>query len=76
MVLLLVAGCSKFDAEIGYIKGKEQRFEYWGDFSTLDECRDAAISRYNAINADKPGRAFSWACMKKNLDGSYESRHR
>lgn len=71
-----LSGCAKYDAEIGYFDGAEKRFDYWGDFSSLDECRNAAIGRFNAMNADKSGRAFSWACMEKNADGGYASRHR
>jgi len=51
---LLIGGCSNYDAEIGYFDGSQRRFDYWGNFSSLDDCRDAAIGRFNAMNSDKP----------------------
>jgi len=73
---VLLAGCSRYDAEVGYYEGTAERWDVWGVFSSLDECRDAAISRYNYYNQERQGRAFSWACLKKNHNGGYESRHR
>jgi hypothetical protein len=82
LTVTLVAACdyipligSKYAAEVGYLKGSERAWDIWGDF-TLDECRDAAKARLNLYNRELPGRSFSWACLKKNRDGSYESRHR
>ena len=75
-VAVLLIGCSRYDAEVGYFEGESERWDVWGDFRTLDECRDAAIARFNSYNQKREGRAFSWACLKKNLSGGYESRHR
>lgn len=67
---------SHYAAEVGYHQGDSQRFDVWGDFGTLDECRSAAIARFNYYNRENPRRAFSWACLKKNRSGGFESRHR
>lgn len=75
----LLAGCEfggKYAAEIGWREGGAEKWNVSGDFSSLDECRAAAITEFNSINARNSGQAFSWACLKKNSDGSYESRHR
>lgn len=69
-------GCSKYDAEVGYYEDDSKRWDIWGDFSSLEECSGAAIARYNYYNREQPGRAFSWACLKKNMNGDYKSRHR
>lgn len=76
IVVVLLTGCSRYDAEVGYYEGESERWDIWGDFGSLDKCRDAAIARFNYYNKEKEGRAFSWACLKKNLGGGYESRHR
>jgi hypothetical protein len=74
---LLLSGCgNRYDAEVGYYEGDSQEWDVWGDFSSLDECREAAIVRFNQYNRDSAGRAFSWSCLKKNSTGGYESRHR
>jgi len=79
---LLLAACddlpiigAKYAAEVGYYSGDKQAWDIWGNYS-LEECREVAISRFNSYNREKPGRAFSWACLKRNSDGGYESRHR
>jgi hypothetical protein len=76
----LVSGCgplgSTYAAEVGHYEGNEVKWAVWGDFASLDECRDAAISRFNSYNQVSPGRATSWACLKKSRNGGYESRHR
>jgi hypothetical protein len=73
-----IAACSGFGeryaAEVGYQQGSETRWDIWGDYTSLDECRTAAMDRYNQYYAE--GRATSWACLKKNREGGYESRHR
>lgn len=78
-LFVVIAGCdalgSKYAAEVGYRAGDETRWEVWGDFSSLEECREAAIARYNFYWRDNR-RATSWACLKKNRSGGYESRHR
>src|SRR5215207_3575409 len=72
-----LAGCDsfgeKYAAEVGYRAGGEIKWEIWGDYASLDECRNAAIPRYNHYWADNR-RATSWACLKKNRSGGYESR--
>lgn len=67
---------SKYASEIGWREGTAEKWDVSGDFASLDECRSAAIAQYNSINFRNPGQAFSWACLQKNPDGSYESRHR
>ncbi|WP_291518409.1 hypothetical protein [Acidovorax sp.] len=82
--LLLAAGCSltacglgsNYASEVGWREGGKEQWNISGDYASLEECRNAAIAEYNSINARNPGQAFSWACLKKNSDGSYESRHR
>lgn len=74
--LIILSGCSRYDAEVGYYKDGEERFDVWGNFSSLDECKDAAIYRYHSYNYNKEGSAFSWACLKKNRSGGYEKRLR
>ncbi|MBV7427020.1 MULTISPECIES: hypothetical protein [unclassified Acidovorax] len=83
--LLLAAMCSltacglgggSYASEVGWREGGKERWNISGDFSSLDECRTAAMAEYNSINSRHPGQAFSWACLKKNSDSSYESRHR
>lgn len=83
IVLVTMSGCDgvpylggTYAAEVGYYEGGGQKWEIYGDYKTLDACREEAISRFNAHNSRSPGRAFSWACLKKNNDGGYESRHR
>ena len=75
----LLVGCdlgSKYASEIGWREGTAEKWNVSGDFASLDECRSAAIAQFNSINARNPGQAFSWACLKKNSDGGYVSRHR
>lgn len=76
----LLGGClfgSKYATEIGYYEGGSERWHISGaDYDSLDDCRSAAIAEFNSINFRSPGRAFSWACLKMNSDGGYESRHR
>ncbi|MTH62551.1 hypothetical protein [Paracoccus litorisediminis] len=77
LIPLLLSACifdDRYAAEVGYFEGEDIRWEVWGDFETLEDCQDAAITRYNFYAADK--RAQSWSCLKKNSDGGYESRHR
>ncbi len=79
VLMPLIVGCvfgSKYAVEIGYYEGGTEQWNIYGDYSSLDECRDAAIAQFNNVNSRNPGRAFSWACLKKNSDGGYESRHR
>jgi hypothetical protein len=56
-----------YRAEVGYHQGTEQLWFVGGDKSR-DECTSEAIGRYNALNAQSPGRAFSWACRKMQGD--------
>lgn len=73
-----VTGCDyffpKYAAEVGIAEGTDTRWEIWGDFSSLDECRSAAAARYNQYYSQ--GRARSWSCLEKNSSGGYASRHR
>jgi hypothetical protein len=75
---LALAGCDylsqKYAAEVGYYHGGEVAWDLWGDFKSLDECRDAAIARYNFYVSEK--RGYSWSCLLKNGNGGYTSRHR
>jgi hypothetical protein len=76
---LLLAACNLFStyaAEVGYHAGEDVKWEIWGDFRSFDDCRSAAMARFNEINHESPRRAVSWACLKKSSDGGYESRHR
>lgn len=77
---LLLGACGLFGgryaAEVGYYKDGKEAWEIWGNFSTFEECQSAAIARYNDLNRDRPDRAFSWACLEKNSDGTYASRRR
>lgn len=73
---LMLTGCDKYAAEVGYKAGEETKWNIWGDFDSLDRCRDAAIAQYNDYNSQGAGRAVSWACLLKSSDGGYASRHR
>lgn len=64
----------RYAAEVGYYHGGEVKWDLWGDYKSLDECRDEAMDRFN-IYADQK-RGYSWSCLLKNADGGYESRHR
>lgn len=66
----------EYAAEVGYRNGESETWDIWGDFTSLDKCREAAISRFNSLNAESPGRATSWACLLKDGSGGFESRHR
>jgi hypothetical protein len=76
--ILTMTGCdgltSRYAAEVGYHDGGEIKWEIWGDFASLDECKSAAMARYNFYFASK--RAQSWACLLKNGHGGYVSKHR
>ena len=76
VAVFLLSSCSRYDAEVGYYEGEIRKWDIWGDFGSLEECRDAAIARFNHYNRNQDGRAFSWACLKKNMSGGYKSRHR
>ena len=78
LVAMGLYGCigERFAAEVGYHRGTEIAYDIWGDFDSLEECRDHAIARFNQLNRESEGRATSWACLKKNGDGGYERRHR
>lgn len=76
VLVLVLAGCDRYAAEVGYRAGEETRWNIWGDFSSLDECREAAIAQFNVYESQSRGRAVSWACLLKSSDGGYESRHR
>ena len=67
---------AKYAVEIGYYEGASEKWEIAGDYSSLDECRDAAMAKFSAYNSRSAGRAYSWACLKKSSSGGYESRHR
>lgn len=78
-----LAGCdglpffgSRYAYEVGYYEAGKERWEIEGDFASLDECRSSATAVYNLHAAQRPGSVISWACLKKNSDGGYESRHR
>jgi hypothetical protein len=76
---LSVFGCdsvlpARYAAEVGYYHGEEIRWEIWGDFQSLEACRNEAISRYNWYFRKE--QAQSWSCLKKNGKGGYASRHR
>jgi hypothetical protein len=80
LVLLATAAClsacDRYAAEVGRRDGAQENWDIWGDFGSLDECREAAIAQYNSQNAQSAGRAFSWACLVKGSDGGYERRER
>lgn len=55
-----------YRAEVGYYS-EGQRTWYVGSDKSKDECISEATSRFNSLNAEHSGRAFSWACRK--MDG-------
>lgn len=65
----------RYSAEVGYYQGESVGWDLWGDFESLDECRSAAIARYNHYVAQNR-RGYSWSCLLKNGKGSFTSRHR
>lgn len=70
-------GCasSRYAAEVGYYQGDSISWDLWGDYASLEECRSAAIGRYNFYFAQNQ-RAYTWSCLEKNGKGGYASRHR
>jgi hypothetical protein len=66
---------SRYAAEVGYYKGDEIAYELWGDYESLDDCKNAAIARYNYYFSDNK-RAYAWSCLLKDGKGGYTSRHR
>ena len=56
-----------YRAEVGYFEGAEQRW-FVGSDKSRDDCQTEAINRYNALNRESPGRAFSWACRQMSGD--------
>lgn len=74
-----IPGCDgwtkRYAAEVGYYQGTEVAWDLWGDYTSLDECRDAAISRYN-FYVSQNQRGYTWSCLEKNGKGGYASRHR
>lgn len=63
-----------YTAEVGYREGDNIRWEHWGNFKSLDACRDAAIARYNFYRQQNEP-AYDWSCLKNNNSGGYASRH-
>lgn len=83
LAALVLTGCdgvpffgSRYAYEVGYYEAGKERWEIEGDFGNLDECKSSAMAVYNLHAAQRPGSVISWACLKKNSDGGYESRHR
>jgi hypothetical protein len=77
LAIALVLGCSgedQYSAEVGYYEGTMERW-YIGQPKSRSQCTSEAIGMYNRLNYEKPGRAFSWACLLTR-DGRYISRHR
>jgi hypothetical protein len=80
LLALPLAGCDlaspeRYAAEVGYYHGEQIAWDLWGDFPSLDECRNAAIARFNVYAADN-SRGYTWSCLLKNRKGGYASRHR
>ena len=73
---LMLTGCDRYAAEVGYKAREKTKWNIWGDFNSLDRCREAAIAQFNDYNSQGAGRAVSWACLLKSSDGGYASRHR
>lgn len=69
-----LAWSERYAAEVGHHHDGQVKWEIWGDFATLGECRSAAIAAYNNHVAKR--RAHSWSCLLKNGKGGYTSRHR
>ena len=77
---IALSGCGWFQtkryaAEVGYYAGYEVAWDLWGDYESLDECREAAIARYNDYVA-KRSRAYSWSCLLKDGKGGFVERYR
>lgn len=64
----------RYTAEVGYYADGETKWDLWGDYTSLDECRSVAIERYNFYVSQQ--RAHTWSCLLKNGKGGYASRHR
>lgn len=64
-----------YAAEVGYYRGQTVAWDLWGDFTDLDECRSAAINRYNFYSGDNQ-RGYTWSCLEKDGKGGYTTRHR
>ena len=62
-----------YAAEVGYYAGEQVSWDLWGDFTSLDECRNAAIDRYNFYYAHNH-RGYAWSCLEKDGNGGYTER--
>lgn len=52
-----------YRAEVGYYNGGQQAW-YVGSDKSREACTSEAINYYNSLNAERQGRAFSWACRE------------
>lgn len=64
-----------YRAEVGYYSGLKHEWFVGSDRRTHEECAEEAIWRFNSMNRESPGRAFSWACRKMRGE-SFEGRVR
>ena len=56
-----------YKAEVGYYTGQRQDW-YVGADKSKDACLAEARAHFNSLNAQSPGRAFSWACRQMQGD--------
>jgi hypothetical protein len=66
---------AEYVPEVGYRQGSAEAWWIGGRYRTKEECASQAVARFNAINAESRGRAFSWACRVMRGE-KFESRVR
>lgn len=53
---------TEYAAEVGYYRGTERAWFVGSRHRKKEACINEAISRFNTLNHESPGRAFSWSC--------------
>lgn len=68
---MVLASCDEsaeqYRAEVGYYAGEKEHW-WFGSDTSREQCTNEAISRFNQLNHERPGRAFSWACLRVRGD--------
>jgi hypothetical protein len=59
-----------YSAEVLYYEGTTERWHI-GQPKSRNDCTAEAIAMYVRLNDEKPGRAFSWACMLTRDGGTF-----
>ena len=63
LLLVMCRDATQYRAEVGYHEGSDEKWHIGHPQDRREDCTAEAIGMYNRLNAEKPGRAFSWACL-------------